>query len=206
MAKELCVQSPLNKTFQDKYYFIFNLPDALKNLSNRYNELNKQAGISKDSIKFSIISADIPEVTVKAQDLKYASHTYPISSHVRDPYAPLTIEFKIDNQYANYSTLYEWLNFILNEKEGYFDAEGLSPNKKYSKAYNTTISVVSMDEYNEPLVQWIFTNAFISNLSGIQLNYQNSEEMVCKAQFVFSQLYMINKIVDGIKNITPLVK
>lgn len=203
MAKELVVQSPLNKTFQDKYYFIFNLPEALKNLNNRYNEINKQAGISKDTIKFSIISADIPDITVKAQDLKYGSHTYPISSHVRDPYSPLSIEFKIDNQYANYSTLYEWLNFILNEKEGYFDAEGLSPNKKYSKAYNTTISVVSMDEYNEPLIQWIFTNAFISNLSGIQLNYQNNDEMTCKAQFVFSQLHTINKIVDGIKNITP---
>lgn len=25
-------QSPLNKTFADKYYFIFELPEALKNL------------------------------------------------------------------------------------------------------------------------------------------------------------------------------
>lgn len=205
MAKEIIAQSPLNKTFQDKYYFIFNLPEALKNLGKKYNEINSQAGISKNAIKFSIISANIPEITVKAQDLRYASHTLPISSHVRDPYTPLTIEFKIDNQYANYSTLYEWLNFILNEKEGYFDAEGLSPDKKYIKSYNTTLSIVSLDEYNEPLIQWIFTNAFISNLGEIQLNYQNPDELTCKASFVFSQLHTINKIVDGIKNITPNV-
>lgn len=202
MAKELVVQSPLNKTFQDKYYFIFNLPEALKNLNNKYNSINSQAGISRDAIKFSIISANIPEVTAKAEDLKYASHTFPIATHVRDPYSPLTIEFKIDNQYANYSTLYEWLNLILNEKEGYFDAEKLA-KVKYSPAYQTTLSVVSTDEYNEPLIQWIFTHAFITNLGSLNLNYQNSEELTCSAQFVFSQLHQINKIVDGIKNITP---
>ena len=202
MAKELLVQSPLNKTFQDKYYFIFNLPEALKNLKHKYNSINSQAGISKDAIKFSIIRAEIPEVTAKAEDIKYAGHTFPIATHVRDPYTPLSIEFKIDNQYANYATLYEWLNLILNEKEGYFDAEHLATTK-YSPAYQTTLSVVSIDEYNEPIIQWIFTHAFITNLGSIQLDYQNPEELTCKAQFVFSQLHQINKIVDGIKNITP---
>ena len=183
-------QSNLNRTYKDKFLFTFNLPDALKNVHTNYIRLSQAVGLSKDAIDFSLIGVNIPSITTKSENIQYAGASVNVSSHTRSPYDPITIQFKIDNNYANYMTIYEWLNFIYDGKEGYFDPKNLSGNDHSINAYQTNISITALDNYQNPLIQWIFTHAYPSNLSAIEYNYQTSDELECSATFEFAQMFV----------------
>ena len=191
MSNEVNIQSPLNRAYGDKFYFLMNLPSALKNLREKYVKNLKEEGIKRESIGWSIIKASTPEVLIKAQSIAYAGGNHYISSHVKDPYSPLTIEFKVDNRYANYSTIYEWINYIYDEKEGHFDAHNLSPISG-TDTYAATISLVATDEYDKEIIMWTFKNAFPTKISSLSLDYTSSEELTCTVDFVFSQMYIKN--------------
>lgn len=51
------IQSPLNKTHEDKFLFIMNLPDCLKNVQTSYIKDLQQAGIGKKAISWSLTNA-----------------------------------------------------------------------------------------------------------------------------------------------------
>lgn len=191
------LDSPLNKTYEDKFYFLFNLPEALRNVKSEHNRRLQGAGITKDSIRFSLIDAEIPQIVVKAESEKYGGGGAYVSTHTIDPYDPLKISFKIDDKYTNYFVIYEWLNFIRNENLGYFDPHKLAQSANL-KAYATNMSVVTLDPYNHSVSQHIFHYAFPTSLSSIKLNYQNTGEIICNASFVYSQMYVKNYILDDI--------
>ena len=191
MSNEVNIQSPLNRAYTDKFYFLMNLPSALKNLREKYVKSLKEEGIKRESIGWSIIKASTPEIVIKAQSIPYAGGNHYISSHVKDPYSPLTIEFKVDNRYANYTTIYEWINYIYDEKEGHFDAHNLSPISG-TDTYAATISLIAMDEYEKDTIMWTFKNAFPVKISSLNLDYTSSEEITCSVDFVFSQMYVKN--------------
>ena len=44
-------QSPLNKTFADKYLFIFELPEALKNLRTEKAIIKNNLGVNKKALQ-----------------------------------------------------------------------------------------------------------------------------------------------------------
>jgi hypothetical protein len=54
------------------------------------------------------------------------------------------------------------------------------------------LSVIGTDEYDKPIIQWTFTHAFPTELPSIKLDYQNTEEIKCSCDFVFSQMYVKN--------------
>lgn len=186
------IQSPLNKTLEDKFMFVMNLPDCLKNLKTNYVNQLSEIGVGKNAITWSLTNVQIPRESIKAQSLPYAGGHHYVSSHTKTPYDPLKIEFKIDNKYANYFTIYEWMNLIYHEKQGYYDAENLAKGKFGSQAYATTLAVVGTDEYDKPIIQWSFTHAFPIDMPSIKLDYQNTGEITCSCDFAFSQMYIKN--------------
>lgn len=191
------IQSPLNKTLEDKFMFVMNLPDCLKNLKSKYVKQLSDTGIGTNSVAWSLTNVDIPSNTIKAQSMPYSGGHHYISSHTKSPYDPLKIEFKIDNNYANYFTIYEWMNLIYHEKEGHFDADNLALDKFGSTVYSTQLAVIGTDEYNKPIIQWSFTHAFPTDLQSIKLNYQNTGEITCSVSFVFSQMYVKNHLLSN---------
>lgn len=188
------IQSPLNKTLEDKFMFVMNLPECLKNLKSKYVKQLSDTGIGTNSIAWSLTNVDIPTNSIKAQSMAYSGGHHYVSSHTKTPYDPLKIEFKIDNNYANYFTIYEWMNLIYHEKAGQFDAENLAHGKDGSQVYATQLAVIGTDEYNKPIIQWSFTHAFPTELQSIKLNYQNTGEITCSCSFVFSQMYVKNHL------------
>lgn len=186
------IQSPLNKTLEDKFLFIMNLPECLKNVQSKYIKELSSAGIGKNSIAWSLTNVTIPRESIKAESMPYAGGHHYVSSHVKTPYDPLKIEFKIDNKYANYFTMYEWMNLIYHEKAGHFDAENLANGVIGSQVYATNLSVVGTDEYDKPIIQWTFVNAFPTEIPSVKLDYQNTGEITCSCEFVFSQMYIKN--------------
>lgn len=190
-------QSPLNKTFVDKFLFIFELPKALQNINTKELKIKDDLGINKKTVQWSLTKVDVPDINIKAQSIPYAGGNLYISSHTKTPYNPLRISFRIDSKYLNYFTIYEWINFIYNESEGHFDAENLTKSKSF-ESYAVPVSIVGMDEYNNPIIQWIFTYAFPTELSSISMDYTNSNEIECSATFVFSQMKVRNILFDDL--------
>lgn len=186
------IQSPLNKTLEDKFIFVMNLPDCLKNVQIKHIKELSSVGIGKNAVTWTLTNVTIPRNSIKAESMPYAGGHHYISSHTKTPYDPLKIEFKIDNKYANYFTIYEWMNLIYHEKEGYFDADNITNNKIGSQVYATSMAVIGTDEYDKPIIQWSFTNAFPTEIPSINLNYQNTGEITCSCEFVFSQMYVKN--------------
>ncbi len=191
------IQSPLNKTLEDKFLFVMNVPECLKNLRSKYVKQMQEVGIGKQSIIWSLTNVQIPRNSIKAQSMPYAGGHHYISSHTKTPYDPLKIEFTIDNKYSNYFTLYEWMNLIYHEKEGFFNAQKLAGDKIGSQTYATTLSVVGTDEYDKPIIQWTFTHAFPTELPSIKLDYQNTGQIKCSCDFVFSQMYVKNFLLSN---------
>lgn len=187
-------QSPLNKTFADKFLFIFELPEALKNLYQP-----KEGGVSKKALQWSIVKAEVPNINIKAGEANYAGGTLHYSTHTKSPYDPFKVTFKIDSNYLNYFTIYEWINFIYGETEGRFDQDNLTKSESFS-AYAVPVSIVGLDEYNEPVIQWIFTYAFPTDLSAISLDYTSTDEIEFSTTFVFSQMRIRNILQDNLKS------
>ena len=185
-------QSPLNKTLEDKFLFVMNVPECMKNVQSKYIKELSTAGIGRNAISWSLTNVTIPKESIKAESLPYSGGHHYISSHTKTPYDPLKIEFKIDNKYANYFTIYEWMNLIYHEKEGYYDADNIAKGKYGSQAYSTSLAIVGTDEYDKPVIQWSFTHAFPTELPSIKLDYQNTGEITCSCEFVFSQMYIKN--------------
>lgn len=189
-------QSPLNKTFADKFLFIFELPQALKKLHQSADD-----GISKKALQWSIIKADVPNINIKAGQANYAGGTLHYSTHTKSPYDPFKVTFKIDSNYLNYFTIYEWINFIYGESEGHFDQDNLTDSENFT-VYAVPVSIVGLDEYNEPVIQWIFTYAFPTDLSSINLDYTSTNEIEFTVTFVFSQMRIRNILQDNLKSAT----
>ena len=196
MADERIIQStqsPLNKTFADKFLFIFEMPEALKKLHQTSDD-----GISKKALQWSIVKAEVPNINIKAGQANYAGGTLHYSTHTKSPYDPFKVTFKIDSNYLNYFTIYEWINFIYGESEGHFDENNLTDSGTFP-AYAVPVSIVGLDEYNEPVIQWIFTYAFPTDLSSVNLDYTSTDEIEFTATFVFSQMRIRNILKDKLK-------
>ena len=185
-------QSPLNKTFADKFLFIFELPEALKKVQTTSGSLSKKA------LQWSIVKAEVPNINIKAGEANYAGGTLHYSTHTKSPYDPFKVTFKVDSNYLNYFTIYEWINFIYGESEGRFDENNLTKSNSFS-SYAVPVSIVGLDEYNEPIIQWIFTYAFPTDLSSISLDYTSTDEIEFSVTFVFSQMRIRNILQENLK-------
>jgi hypothetical protein len=175
------------------------MPEALKNLKKIKGDLSDNLGVGKKALQWSIVKAEVPNVNIKANAINYAGGTLHVSSHTKSPYDPFKITFKVDSNYFNYFTIYEWINFIYGEKEGHFDEEDLTKSKSFM-SYAVPVSIVGLDEYNEPKIQWVFTYAFPTDLSSLNLDYTSTDELEFTATFVFSQMRVRNIYYDSLKN------
>jgi hypothetical protein len=106
--------SRLNKTIIDKWILFFRVPDAMRQLVN--DSKTGKANISTDAVQMTIKSVRVPDVRVKAISQRFGADNLHISSHSRDPYELFSINFDITNDFSNWSTFYEWMNLILDEK------------------------------------------------------------------------------------------
>lgn len=191
------IQSRLNKTLVDKWIFLFNIPEAMKKL-NTINKITK-GNIDSTSIQFSLSAVSIPENTVKAVGQRYAAGNLYVSSHSREPWEPLTIKFNIDNRFANYVTISEWLNLLNDEQEAYPDANNLIGEKIGVNDYWTNLGVVGLDEYNNVKIMFTFIQAFPTKVSRIDFDYTNDKQIEVTANFMFSQMILSYPEEDVIK-------
>jgi hypothetical protein len=182
-------QSVLNRSGKDKFILVLNLPQVLRKQSLSDELLNI------NPLQISIFGTVVPPVQVSNNEVRFAGQSYNVSSYARPNYPPLPVNFIVDNKFHNYWLLWKWLT-ILNDPETSFYA-GTDPKIETWRdridtgivtEYQTTFSVIGLNEYNQYSVEFIFQNAFITNLGGINYDYNDTELIKSSAEFQFSKL------------------
>lgn len=191
MARNTTQQSILNKSRADKFLLIFDVPPILKEFSTKFKHDNTH--IVPDSVQFSIYGTAVPEITVPAVENRYAGNTLYVSSHSKNSYPPVSVNFKIDNEYKNYWVIYNWLNLLHDQREGKYNARDITVDRNFAD-YQTNLTIKGKDEFNNDRIKFTYTKAFPTSINSIDYDYQKSDELISGFTFVYSQLH--TEIVD----------
>lgn len=186
MSTNFYKQSTLNKSRADKFRLVFSIPLALRKINKRSTRSTNT--IIEDSMQLSVFGTLVPEIVVPALEIRYAGSTLYNSTHSKNSYPPVTVNFTIDNEYNNYWVIYKWLNLLHDEKTGLFDKTNLITDDVFLD-YQTDISIFGLDEFENNRIKFTYTKAFPTAVGGITYNYQNSEEIQSSFTFVYSQLH-----------------
>jgi hypothetical protein len=182
-------QSPLNQAAKDKFLLVFDLPPILKTFSKTYERNN--SSVIPDNVQFSIWGTSVPEITVPGVETRYSGSTLYVSSHNKNSYPPVEIDFAIDDQYNNYWCIYQWLNLLHDQKTGEYNERQVFVDANFND-YQTDITVYGLDEYGKKKIKFVYKKAFPTTLKGIEYNYQATGDMRITSGFVFlySQLHV----------------
>jgi hypothetical protein len=188
-------QSPFNLSRKDKFLLVLDVPTALKKITSKF--VRDNINILPDTMQFSVAGTVIPEISVPAIQNRYAGQTQTTTSHARDPYPPVTVEFIVDNRFNNYWVIYTWLNLLNDDQLSTYDSTDLTyptqsvvnpASKGQFSQYKTTISVYGLDEYNKRVIEFKYIDAFPTNLGGISYSYKDGGEIESTMTISYSQL------------------
>tara|TARA_R100000808_G_C2153679_1_gene164156 strand:- start:5924 stop:6508 length:585 start_codon:yes stop_codon:yes gene_type:complete len=193
MATNQLKQAVLNKSRADKFLLVFDLPTILKGIDRPWVGDQSNTTIISDSVQFSIFGSAVPEITVPAVETRYAGSTLYVSSHSKNSYPPVTVDFNIDNQYRNYWVMYTWLNLLHSQYEGRYNERELTSIEGFEE-YQTDLTIFGKDEFNNSRIKFTYTKAFPTTLEAITYNYQTPDEIQSGFTFVYSQLH--TEIID----------
>tara|TARA_R110002110_G_scaffold238586_1_gene454324 strand:+ start:379 stop:963 length:585 start_codon:yes stop_codon:yes gene_type:complete len=193
MATNQLQQAILNKSRADKFLLVFDLPAILKGINRPWISDPSSTTTVSDSVQFSIFGSAVPEITVPAVETRFAGSTLYVSSHSKNSYPPVTVDFNIDNQYKNYWVIYTWLNLLHSQYEGRYNERELTDLDGFGE-YQTNLTIFGKDEFNNNKIKFTYTKAFPTTLEAITYNYQTPDEIKSGFTFVYSQLH--TEIID----------
>jgi hypothetical protein len=181
---------------------VLDLPKALK---SKYDSVI-DSNFNIDSVQFSIYGAPVPSINVPAIDVPFGGQVYKASSMSRPAYDPLSVKFLIDNGYKNYWILWNWINLFNDAKDSTTDITTINPinvptsttiNKmSYPMSdYTSKFTIYGLDEFNNRIISFEYTNAFPTGLSEIGFSNQDPAEINSTITFVFNQMH-VNLIKD----------
>ena len=182
-------QAPLNKNRQDKFILILNLPEGIKKITDNLTRNTNR--INANSLEISVAGAVTPTISVPEKTLPYGSQTIKVSSHARPAYNPLTLTFKIDNEFNNYWAIYKWLDVLNDIKTGAFNEDDIikyPERHQHLPVYSSNLTVFGLDEYENRKIQWDYIGAFPTQLTEIEWDYTKEEEITSTATFEFTRL------------------
>lgn len=181
-------QSVLNRSGKDKFLLVLNLPQILRKQSVTDSLINIKP------IEMSVYGAVVPIIQVPPVEVRFGGQSYNVTSYSRPNYPPLNINIVIDNSFKNYWLLWKWLSVLNDPKEsGYAGTKDKTETKidKETRGnlteYQTNISVIGLNEFNQKTIEFIYYNAFITTLGGIDYNYRTPEILETTAEFQYSQ-------------------
>jgi hypothetical protein len=175
------LSSPLNISSKDKFILVLNLPQIIK------EKFPKNDNFIVDTLQISIFGTVVPAVSIPPIDMRYGGQSIKYSSYSRPEYAPLNINFVVDNDYKNYFLLWTWLS-ILNEPETSLYDGTDKPPKSMETEYQTTFSILALNEYNESSLEFKFHNAFLTGLGSINYSYKDGALLESTAEFQFGRM------------------
>lgn len=195
MSNAICAnpqfQSPLNRASKDKFILLLELPYILRKHYINDDLLNIK------NLQMSVHGSVVPAVTVPSIQVPFAGQTTNVSSHSRPNYNPLNVNFIVDNDFKNYYVLWKWLTLLNENRESTYGGTSLDERSAVDiitsgteHEYQVTFSLYSLDEYNKPIIEFKYHNAFITSLGSIDYSYREGSLIESTAEFSFGQMSM----------------
>lgn len=150
-----------------------------------------------DSLQFTMYGSPVPSISVPAIDLPFDGQIYRASSMSRPAYDPLSVKFFVDNGYKNYWMIWQWLNLFNDAKTSTSNISiqsrhiGGNTDLKMEVSMKDLISrfsIFALDEYNNKIISFDYTDAFPVSLGELNFSHQDPSEISCNVNFVFNQL------------------
>ena len=179
-------QSPLNLSSKDKFILVLNLPQVLRKQSAMDSSLDIE------QLEMRVFGTVVPQISVPPVDTRILGQSVKFTSLSRPEYSPLTLSFVVDNDYSNYYLLWRWLTIYNDPVDSIYTGYNKS-SMSVETEYQTTFSILGLNEYNNPTIEFQFRNAFITSLGPINYNYRDSEQIEATADFTFNQLVVTRK-------------
>ena len=86
------------------------------------------------------------------------------------------------------------MNLAIGDFYGGSSSQEQLTQKQDQFEYQTTITITALNEYNEPILDFIYSKAFLSSLGGITYSYREGQTLMeGSATFHFSQLDVSKK-------------
>lgn len=179
-------QSFLNRARTDKFLVTLDVPDALKRIDK--NKASGNNDINFKRLQFSVFGILLPQLEVPALEIRYSGNTLYQSSHTRNSYPPVTMNFSIDNEFNNYWVIYKWLQILHDDVEGIFDKRELIRGTDFTQ-YQSDITLHAINEFDKPVIEFKYTRAFPTVLGGVEYSDKNPQEALSSFTFVYSQIH-----------------
>jgi len=113
------------------------------------------------------------------------------SSQANNDLTPLIIDFFVDEDVENYATFYEWMREVRCGKP----TDG---DNSLGESHINTIFLTYNDNENRSGPRFSFNNCYLINLSSLQLNFGNSEQLTYTCTFAYDTWDVVRP--DTIRN------
>jgi len=207
-------QSNLNKSRKDKFQIVLNFPPRIKAVLTKSIPTNQL--VNGDALQFSVYGSIVPPTIIPEVAARYSGQTLTVTSHSREQYEPLTFNFTVDNRFYNWWAIKYWLNVLNDEKLGKYDPDnnagltgilsmggqsttGPQGHWNMNTQYKADISVYALDEYDKRTMEFKYTQAFPTELGGIDYNDRTIDEIETTATFSYSQF--IASLVENVDSL-----
>lgn len=146
-------------------------------------------------LTFFVQDVELPQLSIGVATQSSSVHDIKIPGETAD-YSDLSINFLVDEQFANYKAIYAWM-IGLSYPEGHqlytqflSSAKNSNSYSELAKGYSdATLSI--LDSSNNPIQQITFVDAFPTSLSSLPFSSQNSDVQYLRATATLSYSYYI---------------
>jgi len=162
---------------------------------NFLNPLNFQFSLKRaPHVNFFIQKISLPSITVPEIEMPTMFNYIPEPGN-KLTYGELNITFKVDEDFANYLEIHNWIR-ALTSPENYSGYANLVANKEYTgSGKHSDISLIVLNAIKNPNFEVVFRNAYPSSISGVEFDttMEDVQYLTATASFKY-MLYDINKI------------
>ena len=151
--------SIINTFNNDKFKVIFsNIPTNNPNVRQDVQKFNNY-----------IRGVTLPDYTLQMEAISYGTaRVWQPSDKELDSLSPLVIDFQVDEDLENYLAFYTWIQTL---RKG----DAVTGETYTSKSTIKTLSVLLLDNQKRNVKNFVFTDAIITTLSALTLQYGASQ-------------------------------
>lgn len=185
MSQDYYNQALLNKSRSDRFILTLTLPLELRDINSRDTRSNHK--VNFENLQFSVYGSVVPAEIIPQVSLSYSGGPMNISSHAKPVYDPVTVNFTIDNEFKNYWIIHKWLQVLRNDETTIYDGEYTMKDKGLGR-YSTDFKLIGLNDFDKPMIEWTYKNAFPISLGELTYNHRDAKELDTSFQFVFSHM------------------
>jgi hypothetical protein len=172
---------------------------------------------NSDDIVFYIQTFTTPNISLQAIEMTFNGLTIPYPSLGKMTYSQLELSLLVDDNLNSYVELLSWMHRIKNPEKlliadpnQQFDVYQPKQNKlnaalDSSKQYpieTRDIHILITDTNHQVVKKFLFTDAWISNLTGMELNSTTSDYITTNATLYYTIMYIYDE--QGNRLVPPL--